>query len=87
MEKFEPGLYNNVNEPQELIVMKIQLACRSGLDEDLAYKITKAIYTHLDELGNHHAAAKLIKLTTAHKVAIPLNKGAEKFFRETGNIK
>ena len=87
IEDFPAGIYRGFNVSVKMIVSRIQLACRHGLDEGIAYKITKAVYSNLGQLATFHAAAKLIKAETAYKTAIPLNKGAEKFFREAGYMK
>jgi TRAP transporter TAXI family solute receptor len=87
LEDFPAGLYRGFNVPSKMIVLKIQLASRQGLDEAIAYKITKAVYSNLGQLATHHAAAKSIRAETAYKTSIPLNKGAEKFFREMGYMK
>jgi TRAP transporter TAXI family solute receptor len=86
-EEFKPGIYRGFNVPVKMIVGRIQLACRNGFDQELAYKITKAVYSNLPDLVTHHAAAKFINAETAYKTSIPLNKGAEKFFREAGFLK
>jgi len=87
LETFEPGFFPGVQEECHQLVMRIQFVVRSGMDEDLAYEITKAVYGNLEELGKYHSSAKLISLEEAHKTTVPLNPGAEKYFREIGNIK
>jgi len=86
-EEFKPGIYRGVNVPVKMIVGRIQLASRNGLDPEIAYKITKALYSNLNELVAHHGAAKFISAETAYKTSIPLNKGAERFFKEAGYLK
>ena len=71
-------------------VAKIEnyLVTRKGLSTDTVYKMTKAMYEHLDELVAAHAAAKSIKLDNAiNGMPIPLHPGAEKYYREVGLIK
>ena len=87
MEDFPAGLYRGYNVPSKMIVLKILLGSRQDLDQDVAYKIVKALYSNLDQMVTYHAAAKFIRAETAPKTSIPLNKGAEKFFREAGFMK
>lgn len=87
LEDFPAGLYRGFNLPAKMIVLKIQLASRKGLDEGIAYKIVKAVYSNLGQLATYHAAAKYIKAETAYRTSVPLNKGAEKFFKEAGFMK
>jgi TRAP transporter TAXI family solute receptor len=71
-------------------VAKIEnfLVTRKGVSTDTVYKMTKAMYEHLDELVAAHAAAKSIKLDNAIAgMPIPLHPGAEKYYREVGLIK
>lgn len=64
------------------------LVTRVGVSTDTVYRMTKAMYEHLDELVAAHAAAKSIKLENAIAgMPIPLHPGAEKFYREVGLIK
>jgi TRAP transporter TAXI family solute receptor len=64
------------------------LVTRKGVSVDTVYRMTKAMYEHLDQLVAAHAAAKSIKLENAIAgMPIPLHPGAEKFYREVGLIK
>lgn len=61
------------------------LVTSSDVSDDLAYKMTKAIYENLPELVNAHAAAKGIKLDMAAKGSpAPLHPGAIRFYKEQG---
>ncbi|MGE5241800.1 MAG: TAXI family TRAP transporter solute-binding subunit [Bacteroidota bacterium] len=64
------------------------LVTREGVSTDTVYRMTKAMYEHLDQLVAAHAAAKSIKLDNAiNGMPIPLHRGAEKYYREVGLIK
>jgi TRAP transporter TAXI family solute receptor len=64
------------------------LVTRSGLEADLVYDMTKAIFASVDELVATHPAAAGIKLERAlDGMPIPLHQGAQKFFREKGLMK
>jgi len=64
------------------------LVTHSGVSDDLAYRMAKAMYDNLDSLYAAHNAAKAIKRENAIKgMPIPLHPGAEKYYREVGLIK
>jgi len=55
---------------------------------DTVYAMTKALFTHLDQLVAAHAAAKSITAADAPKaVPVPLHPGAERYYREAGLLK
>ena len=61
------------------------LVARSALSEELVYRFTKAVFDNLPELYAAHAAARNLTLQTALVgMALPLHRGAERFFREKG---
>ena len=61
------------------------LVTRSGVSDDLAYAMTKAVYENIDTLIAAHSAAKAIKLDTALAgMPVPLHPGAAKYFKEKG---
>ena len=61
------------------------LVTRSGVSDDLAYAMTKAVYENIDTLIAAHSAAKAIKLDTALSgMPVPLHPGAAKYFKEKG---
>jgi TRAP transporter TAXI family solute receptor len=64
------------------------LVTRKDVPEDVVYKMTKAMYTHLDALVAAHSAAKAIDPQKAVKaMPLPLHPGAAKYYREVGLIK
>ena len=87
VEPFPSGSIPGVEEEFFAITDRIQFVCKTGLDEELAYRITKALYSNLDKLVPYHASAKFIFYKQASSTVIPLNKGAEKFYKEVGLIK
>jgi len=64
------------------------LVTHSGVSNELAYQMTKALYDNLDTLYAAHNAAKAIKRENAVKgMPVPLHPGAERYYREIGLIK
>ena len=64
------------------------LVSHSGVSDEIAYKMTKALFEHLDQMVSAHSAAKSIRLEKALAgMPLPLHPGAEKFYREKGILK
>ena len=64
------------------------LVTHEGVSEDTVYRITKALWTNLDQLVAAHSAAKAIKLSNAlNGMPIPLHPGAAKYYKEVGILK
>jgi TRAP transporter TAXI family solute receptor len=64
------------------------LVTHSGVSDDVAYRMTKAMYDNLDTLYAAHNAAKVIKRENAIKgMPVPLHPGAERYYREIGLLK
>jgi len=60
------------------------LIVNNALDEELVYKVTKAIVENLDELKEANATAKQIDLSKAKEIPIPFHPGAERYLKEVG---
>ena len=64
------------------------LVTHSGVSDDVAYQMAKAMYANLDTLYAAHNAAKAIKRENAIKgMPVPLHPGAERYYKEIGLIK
>ncbi|HMN92307.1 MAG TPA: TAXI family TRAP transporter solute-binding subunit [Hydrogenophaga sp.] len=64
------------------------LVTHSGVSDDIAYRMTKAMYENLDTLYAAHNAARAIKRENAIKgMPVPLHPGAERYYKEVGLIK
>ena len=64
------------------------LVTHSGVSDELAYQMTKALYDNLDTMYAAHNAAKAIKRDNAVKgMPVPLHPGAARYYREVGLIK
>ena len=70
------------------IAVMAVLVAHPKINEDTAYKITKALFDNQAELASAHAKGKELKLETATKgVSIPFHPGAAKFYKEKGILK
>ncbi|MBP2315041.1 TAXI family TRAP transporter solute-binding subunit [Azospirillum soli] len=77
--------YNGQTEPVPTAAVRNLLVTHSGVSDDAAYAMTKAVFENLDALAAAHVAAKQIKLdATALKSPVPLHPGAVKFYKEKG---
>ena len=89
LEKF-PN-YNQVTIPADvyntdadgaLLGVNNMLIVDAGMDEDVAYKIAKAIYENMEEFRAENAHARQIEPERSLQLKIPLHPGAEKYFNE-----
>ncbi len=81
------GTYDGQTSAVPTAAINNILVSHTGVSDDLAYRMTKALYGNLDMLVASHKAASAIKLENATKVPIPLHPGAEKFYKEAGVLK
>ncbi len=59
---------------------------KSELEEDIVYRITKAMFENIKTIEGAHAKGKEVKLEKALVgMPIPLRPGAEKFYKEKGS--
>jgi hypothetical protein len=64
------------------------LVTHSGVSDNVAYRMAKAMYDNIDTLYAAHNAAKAIKRENAIKgMPVPLHPGAERYYKEVGLIK
>ncbi len=63
------------------------LVTHAGVSNELAYQMTKQLFTNLDSMVAAHKAATAINIKNAPTMSIPLHPGAEKYYREVGAIK
>lgn len=82
------GTYENQPGDVSTALIPNFLVTRVGVSDDVAYLMTKSLFTHLDQLVQTHPAAKGIAVKTATVgLPIPLHPGAERYYREIGILK
>jgi TRAP transporter TAXI family solute receptor len=80
--------YKNQTAAVKTIAVSAVLIASSELPEDVAYKLTKALFDNQAELATTHAKGKELNLRTAAKgVSIPFHLGAVKYYKEKGIMK
>ncbi len=74
--------YNNQTADVPAVAVMAMLAMTDKIDDDMGFKIAQAIFTNTERLKAAHAIGKNITKDTATQgMPIPLNAGAEKFFK------
>jgi len=63
------------------------LIVNEAMSDELAYKITAALYDHVDEFQKVHPSTKNVNLESAPNAGITLHPGAERYYREKGALK
>ncbi|MGE0315098.1 MAG: TAXI family TRAP transporter solute-binding subunit [Lautropia sp.] len=63
------------------------LVTHDKVSDDLAYQMTKSLFTNLDKMVAAHKAASAISLKSATTVPIPMHPGAAKYYKEAGVLK
>jgi len=72
----------------EAVAIPNFLVSHTGVSNDIAYRMTKALYDNIDTLYASHNAISVMKRENALKgMPVPLHPGAERYYREVGLIK
>jgi len=79
-------IYKGMEADNQAATVTNLLAVHRDMNEDLAYKITKAVFDHRDDLIRVHKEAEHIKLENqkAEASSIPWHPAAIKYFAEKG---
>jgi TRAP transporter TAXI family solute receptor len=79
------GIYKGVDKDVPTVAVLAILVAKAELEEDVVYKITKAMFENIKSIETAHAKGKEVKLEKALiGMPIPIHPGAEKFFKEKG---
>ena len=83
------GTYPNQDRDVRTTAVKMVMFTRGDMPEDVVYNLTKALWEHIDELGQAQKNLKGLKPEDAVKdiAGVPLHPGAEKYYREIGVLK
>lgn len=80
------GTYDGQDEDVATLNIWNILFANADADQDMIYKMTKAIFENQDRLVSIHPAAKKIQPETAVDTPIELAPGAARYFEEVGAI-
>ncbi|TCP20654.1 hypothetical protein EV207_15120 [Scopulibacillus darangshiensis] len=83
------GTYDGQESDVTTVAQGNMIVVPKDMPEDTVYKLTKAMWEHIDAIRNSVSAAKNMKLDTATDglSGIPLHQGAKKFYKEEGILK
>ncbi|MGQ9646607.1 MAG: TAXI family TRAP transporter solute-binding subunit [Thermodesulfobacteriota bacterium] len=84
-DKVPAGIYKGVDKDVPTVAVLAILVAKAELEEDVVYKITKAMFENIKSIETAHAKGKEVKLEKALiGMPIPIHPGAQKFFAEKG---
>lgn len=84
-DKVPAGIYKGVDKDVPTVAVLAILVAKAELEEDIVYRITKAMFENIKTIEGAHAKGKEVKLEKALiGMPIPLHPGAEKFYKEKG---
>ena len=76
------GTYPGHPQPVHTIGVDNLLVCRSDLDEDLVYELTKSFFGGLPALASEQTSLRLMDFSQGPATPIPLHDGAARYYRE-----
>jgi TRAP transporter TAXI family solute receptor len=81
--------YKNQRNDIKVLAERSFILFSPDMKEDVAYKVVKTIFQHLDHLATIHKAAERFSVVKACEfdIGLPYHPGALKYFREVGAIK
>ena len=82
------GTYRGQTTDVPTVALQNYLVTREGVSVELAYAMTRALWTGLEQLVTAHPAAKAIELGHAlDAMPVPLHPGAARYYKEMGLIR
>jgi len=63
------------------------LIANAKMSEEVAYRITAALFDHIDEFRKAHPSTKVVDLKLAPNTGMTLHPGAARYYREKGVLK
>lgn len=77
------GIYKGTPAPTSTLVSAVALVMQLSVDEEIAYQVTKAVFEHLDQLGQMHPVLKQVNLDNALSgITVPLHPGVYRYYKE-----
>lgn len=79
------GTYKGQDEAVKTVTVKATLIVSASASEDDVYKLTAAIFDHMEDIAKEHGKGKELSLENATSgMTAPFHKGAAKYFKEKG---
>ena len=82
-----PKSYYDTEEDAQTVGSGNCLIVNESMSDEMAYKITAALFDHVDEFKKVHPATVVVSLENAPNAYIPLHPGAKRYYREKGVMK
>jgi TRAP transporter TAXI family solute receptor len=76
------GTYAGQTHSVTTVGVENLLVCRTDLDEQIVYRLTKAFFAALPAFAAIHPAAGQVNAALAPATPIPLHRGAARYYRE-----
>lgn len=77
--------YRGQDRPVEAVAVVAMLLTRQEADEQLIYRLTRALWEHVDRLQRAHPRGQDISLVAARRgMPVPAHPGAHRYYRERG---
>ncbi len=81
------GTYHGIHQDIYTAAVKVSLACRADLDDDVSYAIVSTIYNNSEAISALHAKGAELSLDSAVEgISIPFSGGAARFYAENGIV-
>jgi len=74
--------YDHQDEDIPVIAVNNVLVARADLDDELAYDMTRILFSNRERLIEVHDIARRISLETATETSVEIHPGAARFFKE-----
>ena len=79
------GTYKGQDQAVKTVTVKATLIVSASASEDDVYKLTAAIFDHMEDIAKEHGKGKELSLENATSgMTAPFHKGAAKYFKEKG---
>jgi len=87
-DKVPGGIYKGIDKDVPTVAVLAILVAKAELEEDIVYRIIKAMFENIKTIEGAHAKGKEVKLEKALEgMPIRLHPGAAKFYKEKGIMK
>jgi TRAP transporter TAXI family solute receptor len=81
------GTYDGIDADVPIVGVRNYLVSHDEVPEDMAYNMVRLMFENMDQMIAAQAAAREIKLEAAAKdLPLPLHPGAERYYREIGQL-
>ena len=79
------GTYKGVEADVRTVAVVASYIVADSLEEDLVYKMTKALFENAAEIAaGHPKGVELDPAYSVSSISIPMHPGAEKYYKEVG---